>query len=897
MPRGAGGGWMLSAADRLFGALLWLFPRDFRRECGADIARTFREAALDRRARDGRSGVLALWCAASIDLLWQATAEWSSAYTGHALSLRAPTRSVRPIVQPVPGGTMSALFQDVRYALRSLRRTPALTLTLVLTLGLGIGGTTAIFTVVYGVLLRPLPFPDADRVVRLCEARPSLPAALCVASAVNVADLARASATVEAAGVARDESFVLASGGNTVSVAGGIATPGFFKVLGAAPAQGRLLVDSDLTPGSNHVAIVSHRFWTSKLDGDPKAVGRLITLDERPFRVVGVLSPTVYMPGFGRVDVWKPLTASVDDVNTRSWRGFVALAKARAGIARDALASDLASTHARLKVEYPGDNGEWSLRTEGLRERLIAPVQRTLWVFQGAAVLVLIIACANAAGLLLVRATTRQPEFAVRVALGAGRGRLLRQLLAEGAILSLAGMVAGLLFASWATTAMVVLAPGDIPRLDEVSLDGPVAAFALLVAAATTVFFAVAPLRRPRHIAATLRGQRNAGERSRVRTGFVFVQLTLAFALLVGASLLTRAFVTLSAWDPGFQKEGVLVTWLLAPPGTYQTTGNAVTALMQARDRVAALPGVQSAGLTSANPMFGGTETGQLTRAGAPAAPEPVEWFDVDPHYFNTLGARVLRGRGLSLGDTHSDPPVALVNETFARRFFAQADPIGQRVTVMNYGADIVGVVPDFRPNRPDEAVAPQIFWPIQQYRRFAAYLVIRVAPGVTVPEDAVSAAITSAGPALQMTSLTSLDTFLDRSLVSPMFNMAVLGVFALVAVALAAVGVYGVIAFSVTSRTREIGLRVALGATPGTVMRQFVMDTCRLALGGAMAGLILAVGLERWFDHLLYGVPPFDPLSLSGVIVIFLIVALTAGYLPARRASRIDPARALASE
>lgn len=792
---------------------------------------------------------------------------------------------------------MSALFQDVRYALRSLRRTPALTLTLVLTLGLGIGGTTAIFTVVYSVLLRPLPFSDADRAVRLCEVRPSSPASLCVASAVNVADLARSSATVEAAGVARDESFVFTTGGNTVGVAGGIATPGFFAVLGATPTQGRLLIDSDLTPGSNHVAVVSHRFWVSKLAGDPAAVGRLITLDERPFRVVGVLSPAAYVPEFGWVDVWKPLTASLDNVNIRSWRGFVALAKGRAGINRDALVRDLAAAHARLAVEYPGDNADWSLRAEGLKERLIAPVQRTLWVFQGAALLVLIIACANAAGLLLVRATTRAPEFAIRIALGAGRWRLLRQLLAEGAILSLAGMAVGLLFASWATAAMVRLAPSDIPRLDEVSLNGPVAAFALLVAAATTVFFAVAPMQRPRQIALTLRGQRNAGGHSRARTGFVFVQLTLAFALLVGASLLTRAFVALSAWDPGFQKEGVSITWLMAPPGTYQTTGNAVTALTLARDRVAALPGVQSVGLTSAGPMFGGTETGQLTRAGVPAAPEPVEWFDVDPHYFDTLGARVVRGRELSLRDTQSDPPVALVNETFARRFFAQTDPLGQRVTVNDYAADIVGVVPDFKPNRPDEEAAPQIFWPLQQYRRFAAYMVIRVAPDVVVTEDAVRAGITSAGPALQMTSLTSLDTYLDRSLVSPMFNMAVLGVFALVAVALAAVGVYGVIAFSVTSRAREIGLRVALGATRGTVMRQFVMDTCRLAVAGATAGLILAVGLERWFDHLLYGVPPFDLLSASVVIVAFLTIALTAGYVPARRASRIDPARALASD
>lgn len=790
---------------------------------------------------------------------------------------------------------MSSLLQDVRYAFRGLRRAPGLTAAVMVTLGLGIGSTTAIFSVVYGVLLRPLPFPDSERVVRLCEVRPSLPG-VCGASAVNVADMAAASPAIESAGVARDDSFVFVDGDRTLNVFGAIATPGFLHVHGAVATHGRLLADEDLPKGANQVAVVSHRFWEARLGGAPEAVGRLVTIDSLPVRVIGVLSPSVYIPGFLEADVWMPLTTSIDDVGNRAWRGFIAVAKARPGISRDAFSREIVSIHERLRAAYPAENGDWTIRDEGLRDRMVAPVRQTLWVFQGAALLVLLVACANAAGLLLVRATARAPEFAVRIALGAGRRRLLRQLLVEGALLSTGGLLIGLAATTWATAGLVALAPRDIPRLSEVAFSSPIALLAALAAVATTMIIGLAPLRQPRQITAVLRGQRNSGERVRLRSGFVFVQLSLACALLLGASLLTGAFIQLARWNPGFEKDHLFISWLVAPPATYQTTSNAVVALALARDRVAVVPGVIDAGLTSAGPMFGGTEGDALTVNGV-TRPEPVLWYDVDEHYFQTLGAHVQQGRPLSADDTLSAPAVAVVNESFVRTFFPDASPIGQRVTVQDHAADIVGVYPDFTPARPDEPVTPQIYWPIQQYRRFAAYLVLRLSPDSAMREDAIRDAIRGAGPAIQMTTVTSLDTMFERTLVNPKFNMAILGLFAIMAVALAAVGVHGVIAFSVTSRTREIGVRVALGASPARVARQFLIDTSRLAIAGALAGVVLAAVLGRWLDHLLVGLPSLKPLWVIGLVIAFVGVALLAGYIPARRASRVDPVKALAAD
>jgi predicted permease len=523
-----------------------------------------------------------------------------------------------------------------------------------------------------------------------------------------------------------------------------------------------------------------------------------------------------------------------------------------------------------------------------------------LWIFLGAVGFVLLIACANVANLLLVRASGRSAEFALRASLGAPRRRVVQQLVTESLVMSLAGGALGLLLAVWTTGAFIALAPGSIPRLAEVTIDERVVAFAFLLSVLTALFFGSVPARQASKadLNVVLKGLRTTGGGgTRLRSALVVVELALALVLLVGAGLLTRSFSRLLAWDPGFDRTGLVVSWMLPPQGA----GSAVPVMEQVRDAVAALPGVRNAALVSAVPLFGGVETGGLSIEGrppfAPREMPTIEWFDCGPHYFGTLGVRVLRGRLLSPADTAASPHVAVVNETLARRFFGGQNPIGQRVTVQNHPSEIVGVVSDIRPLRPDVPPAPQIYWPIEQYPRGAAYLVLRTTPGIGGIEKSVQARAASVTAGIQLTPFLTLDDRLAKNLVSPRFNMLLVLSFAIVAMLLAAVGVYGVIAYSVASRTREIGVRIALGATPRRLVASIVGRGMTLSAMGIGVGCAGALGLGRLLASLLYGLPANDPLALSGAIALFALVALGACWLPARRASRVDPIAALRAE
>ncbi|OYW03981.1 MAG: hypothetical protein B7X11_03200, partial [Acidobacteria bacterium 37-65-4] len=425
----------------------------------------------------------------------------------------------------------------------------------------------------------------------------------------------------------------------------------------------------------------------------------------------------------------------------------------------------------------------------------VGPVGRTLWLFLGAVGFVMLIACANVASLLLVRASTRTPEFAVRASLGAGRGRLMRQVLTESLVIAAAGGAAGLLLAMYATRELISLAPADLPRLNEIGMDGRVALFTIALTTISAMVFGLAPARQASRARLTgaLATPRHTGS-VRARSAMVVAELALAMVLLVGAGLLARAFARLSSWEPGFDRTGVTVSFSLVPPSTYKTGQDAVAALEEVREQASAVPGVISVGLGSAGPLFGGEETGALRIAGQPVmsadqAPT-VNWYDADPHYFGALGRRIVRGRGIGANDVKGAPDIAVVNETFAARFFPGADPVGQRVTVQNHPADIVGVVSDVRPFQPDQPVTPEIFWPIRQFPRFAAYLVMRLSPGVSGIEDAVRARATRINPGIQVASFVPIDRKVTTMLVSPRFNMALIGVFALVAIALAAIGI-----------------------------------------------------------------------------------------------------------
>lgn len=795
---------------------------------------------------------------------------------------------------------MSALLQDLRFALRTMRRAPGFTSAVVLTIGIGVGATTGIFAVVNGVLLRPLPFDGSSRVVRLCETHPSV-GNWCGASPSNVADWARMSRALESAGVARTEPVIASKGGEHVGVGGGIASPGFFEVLRIRPLLGRVFEERDMARGANHVAILSHTFWLERLGGDPLVVGGSMVLDNQPFTVIGVLPVDAYLPepSLAAVDVWKPLTASVDDVDNRSWRGFTAIARLAGGVSAGQLQAELEGLRAELARTYPDANRGWGLTIPGLHETVVGSVSRTLWIFLGVAAFVLLIACANVASLLLVRATRRSTEFAVRASLGAGGRRLGQQVVTESLLLALAGGALGVLLAEWATSSFVALAPATIPRLNEVAIDARVALFALGLSAATALLFGLAPARQAStaRIADTLKGTRGSVRRDvRLRSLLVIGQVALALVLLAGAGLLTRSFIRLLQWEPGFDRTGVVTSWML-PPADVR---DAVAVMERVRDDVAGIPGVRQVALASAGPLFGGIETGALTIEGRPpfaAEPPAVHWFDISPEYFETLGIAVVRGRRFTADDRSGAPNVAIVNQSFAGRFFAGSDPIGRHVSVNEHPSTIVGVVADVMPFEPDRAPPPQIYWPIRQFRRGAAYLVLRTDTEAAGLERAVRARASAVAAGVQVSPFVTLDQRLARNLVSPRFTALLVGTFAAAATLLAAIGIYGVIAYAVASRTREIGVRVALGATPGRLMAAVVGRGMVLASAGIGAGLAGALVIGRVLGTLLYGLSPRDPLTLTAAVMFFALLALAACWVPARRASRMSPVSALRAE
>ena len=795
------------------------------------------------------------------------------------------------------------VLQDVRLAFRTLAKAPTVTAAIIATIALAIGATTAIFTIVNAVVLRPLPFTESENAVMLCETNPTI-RDWCGASPMNVADLARMSRSLDSAGVARGEPFIARTGGETYGVTGGVASPGFFRVLRTRPALGRTFEDRDMAGGANHVVMVTDSFWQSRLGGDATVIGRQIVLDDQPFTVVGVLPADSYMPGryLAAVQVWKPLTASIDNVTNRQWRGFTAIGRLAGGASRETLGAELETIRARLAQAYPEANKDWGLRIVGLRTQVVGDISRTLWIFLGAVGFVLLIACANVASLLLVRASGRAAEFAVRVSLGARRGRLAQQLVTESLVLSLVGGAFGLLLAGWTTSAFVALAPARIPRLAEVSIDGRVMAFAFLLSVATALIFGSAPARQASRadVNAVLKGHRSGrGTESRMRSTLVVGELALALMLLVGAGLLTRGFARLLAWDPGFDRTDLRTAWMLPP-----SSAPAVPLMERVRDEVATVAGVRAVALGSSGPadsLFGGGDTGDLAIEGrAPFAPgkmPAIDWLDISPQYFDTFGMRLVRGRQLTDHDTANAPRVAIVNETFARRFFPGENPIGRRVTVQKYSSEIVGIAADVRPWQPDRPTPPQIYWPIAQYRRGAAYLIIRATPGITGIEKSIRARVASIDASIQLSQFETIDEHLARNLVSPRFNMLLVASFALVAVLLAAVGVYGVIACSVASRTREIGVHIALGATPRRLVSAIVAGGLRLAAIGIGLGLAGALAVGRLLSSLLYGLPATDPLALASATAVFALVALGACWLPAQRASRVDPIAALRVE
>ncbi|MGW8265023.1 MAG: ADOP family duplicated permease [Longimicrobiales bacterium] len=807
-------------------------------------------------------------------------------------------------------GMVRNFRRDALHTLRALRRNPVFAVVSILTLGLGIGANSAIFSVVNGILLKGLPFPDPGRLVSLCETMPGEGGSCRTASTPNVADWAERSRSFEGIGVFRWWGHILQTADRAQSVESLIATPEFFGVMGYQPALGRLFRPEDQEEGNRSVAVLDYDFWQSRFGADPNIVGATVSLDGESFQVIGVMQEDQKPPTMGSerdANIWLPLHFDPRDNERRDWRGFYAIGRLTPGVDLEVARQEMAVIRQGLLEEFPRENAEWGLQITTLQDRVVGGVRTTLLFFLGAVGLVLLITCANIANLILARMASRETELGIRTALGASRSRLAGLLLNEGLVLALLGGGVGLAIAWVGTPFFISLAPAGIPRLGEVGMDGRVLGFTMILALLATILFGIAPLVRTSHVhpMMALRGGRHGRGRrplGGLNGALVVSEVALALALLVGAGLLTRSFASFFRWNPGIDREHLLIVSNSSSTGAYQS-GEAIINLYRTIDeRLASLPGVRSVARASAGPLFGGWEPDQVLpseEAGSPGQGHRARWYDISPGYFETLGIPILLGRAFSAEDGENSPQVVIVNETLANLLWPGENPLGRSLWLeLHDGSrEVVGVVADVPPLDPDAFVEPEMFWPQAQYTRPFTYFLIRTEGDPSTVRGLIADRIRDVDPNLQVGMVRDYDELLNRQLVQPRFNMLLIAIFSGVAMVLAAVGIFGVVSRSVAARTREIGIRIALGAQRGKVLGDVVRDSVVLAGVGVGVGLGLALVLSRFIRSLLHGVVPSDPLTYATVALTLFGVAVLASLIPALGAMRVNPVESLQGE
>jgi putative ABC transport system permease protein len=791
---------------------------------------------------------------------------------------------------------MDTLLQDLRYGTRSLLRSRAFTLLAVLTLALGIGANTAIFSLVNGVLLQPLPYPEADR---LFITPVSLP---------DFSDVREAARSFEDMAVWGTNRYSLGSDGAAPEPAlGAVVSSRFFPMLGSA-ALGRTFGDDDQR---QKVAVIGHGLWQRRFGGDRAVLGRAIRLAGEPYTVIGVMPPAFQFPS-GQFEVWVPLeaalTATPAQVTSRSLRIFRALGRLRGDVTLGQAQAELDAIAQRLAALYPATNAGGRFELQSVYDRLVGPVRPALLVLLGIVTLVLLIACANVANLLLVRARAREREIAIRAALGAGRGRVVRQLLTESVLLALAGGALGVLLARWAIDALPALS-ADIPRLAAVRVDPFVLAFTAAVSATTGILFGLAPAWQVAR-ASTAEGLREGGRGSaggprarRLRAALATSEVALALVVLVGAGLLVKSLVRLLTVETGFVADHLLTAHVPFVGGARTPAQRAALSagVMEALGRI---PGVQAAGGATGLPPVTPQRATNFVAEGPEATPEPQRAFFVaaTPGYFRALGAPVLDGRAFDERDVDGAPEVVVINRSLARRLFGGASPIGRRLRLVNGEypegwRTIVGVVGDIRYAGLDDAGEACIYTPFAQTPFFWNYLMVRTTGPPLSVAGAVRAAVASVDPTLEVADLKAMEDVMGESVSAPRFNVVLASAFAALALLLSAVGIYGVISYAAGQRTREIGVRMALGATRGDVLRLVAGEGLRLAAAGVAIGLVGAAASSRMWQRLLFEVAPHDPATYALCGALLLALALLACAVPAWRASRLAPMAALRSE
>ena len=811
---------------------------------------------------------------------------------------------------------VETLVQDLRFALRMLRKSPGFSTVAIFTLALGIGANTAIFSIVDAVLLRSFPYPDPNQLVLMFDVPLKQPDAL---SAISYRDFTECREQNRVFSEMAGNSFhdlTLTGAGEPSIVNTAAVTPEIFAVLNVEPLAGRTLLPEDGKRGAAPVAVVSENLWRSHFGSNPALIGQSIALDMRSFTVVGILPATFRYPDGGpRQDVWIAVAQDPLFGPLLSQPGVPVLGgigRLKPGVSVEQAQAEMDALGARLAKEFPVQDSGLTMRIEPYRQFVVGNVKSALLILLGAVGLVLLIACANIANLLLSRATFRGREIAVRIALGAGRARIVRQLLTENALLGLLGGTAGVLLAAWGVRSMRPFLPPDVTRINPIQVGGPVLAFALLLSLAAAAAFGLAPalLATPSNLQTNIKeGGERTGQRGgqRVRSFLAIGEISLAMVLLVAGGLLIRSFALVTSVNPGFDPTNVIEGEVSLPQFQYSTPQQWTAFSNELLARLHAQPSLRDSAVGAPLPMDRqGAATFAFSIVGNPPLPPgkstTADYATVSPDYFRVMRIPLLRGRFFSEQDSASNPKVAIISEALAQRYFPNQDPIGRQMKFgfppnSNVSRGVVGVVGDVRDVALGRKPGPMMYVPFAQAPLWGGEVVVRSSLGASSVAASIRQAVHSIDKELPVTDIESLAEALGQSISQERFRTFLLGSFSAIALALAAVGIFGVISYSASQRTREIGIRMALGAQRRDVLRLILGEGTKLALFGLGVGVVAAFLLTRLMSSLLYSVSATDPVTFACVTVVLLGAALTACYIPARRAMRVDPMVALRYE